>query len=109
MIRYRVRDGAILPHHGALLEGGAILELPRHVGEDPAVRHLVQPVDDRGVVIALPPYDAAIDGFRPHEQVTILKNRMVATQDLLNRLEADDQPAAPQTAAARPDAPDEER
>jgi hypothetical protein len=105
-----VKDGAILPHHGQLLEGGAIIDLPRHVGTDPAVCGFVDEIDDAGDPVGGYPigYEehlVVLDRFQPHERVTLIRDRMVRERALLERLELDlaEEEA---TAAAQPAAVD---
>jgi len=88
MQRYRVRDGAVLPHQGAVLPAGSVVELPRHVAEDVAVRDVIVPIDAVGQVITLPPYDAELDRVRPHERITILKDRMLRLTEEIRTEEA---------------------
>src|SRR6185369_10158480 len=73
MPRYKVRDGSVLPHEGTLFEAGAIVELPRHIGEDSIVRSLVQEVDETGAPVVLVDAEADeryLERFRPHERIT---------------------------------------
>lgn len=44
MPRYRVIPGQVLPHHGAVLEPGAEVELPTHVAEDIEVAYRIAPI-----------------------------------------------------------------
>lgn len=46
MARYRVKAGQVLPHHGAVLEAGAEVELPDHVATDIEVGYRIEPVSD---------------------------------------------------------------
>jgi len=85
MPRYRVKDGALLPHNGETLEGGTEVELPQHVGEDPAIRGLVEAIDAAGHPFADVEDPDAVR-FLPHERLGFIKDRMVRTSDLLNRL-----------------------
>lgn len=88
MPRYQVRTGAILPHEGQLLEAPAIVELPRHVGEDSIVRDLVQEVDDEGQpVVSRALADPSIEHFRSHERVSILQDRLTQAQGRVAALE----------------------
>lgn len=41
---YRVRPGQVLPHGGALLEPGTVVELPAHVAADIEVAYRVEEV-----------------------------------------------------------------
>jgi len=118
MPRYKVRDGSVLPHEGTLFEAGAIVELPRHIGEDSIVRSLVQEVDETGAPVVLVDAEADerdLERFRPHERITLLQNRMVDARALLTRLEQRlleeqqiiEQAAAPPSSAEAPT--DEER
>lgn len=79
MARYRVRAGKQLPHGGQILEAGEIVELPRQVGTDNAVRDLVEEVDEAGNVVFVP-LSHDFERFRPHEQVTLLEARLVEAE-----------------------------
>jgi hypothetical protein len=76
MARYRVRAGCLLPHHGQILVGGAILELPPHVAEDNVIRDLVEAIDEAGNVLLATAVPHDFERFRPHEQVTLLEARL---------------------------------
>lgn len=76
MPRYRIQDGRQLPHHGQILEGGDVVELPRHVADDPAVRDVVTEVDEGGNAVLAPAAPHGLDRFRPHEQITLLQARL---------------------------------
>lgn len=85
---YRVNDSAILPHDGQLLEGGTLVELPRHVAEDSAVRDLVTEVDEAGNPILAPAEPHGFERFRPHERVTLLQVRLAEAQARVKTLQA---------------------
>lgn len=87
MARYQVRAGQQLPHGGQILEGGAIVELPRHVANDSIVRDLVEEVDEAGNAV-LAPLSHDFEQFRPHEQVTLLKARLAEAQARVDTLKA---------------------
>lgn len=75
MPSYRVRDGAVLGHDGRVRESGEVLELPRAVAEDHAVRGAVEEVDAAGNLVAPPPADD-LARFRTHERVSLLRARL---------------------------------
>jgi hypothetical protein len=79
MPKYQVRFGEVLPHDGRVLEGGAIVELPRAVADDSAVRGLVQEVDDAGQPVT-PVAASDLDRFRTHERVTVLRERLAEAE-----------------------------
>lgn len=87
MPRYRVREGSVLPHNGVVLEGGAVLELPRAIGQDMAVSHAVEEIDDRGQAVAPTPIDD-LERFRTHERVGILRDRIAEAQGRVDALTA---------------------
>lgn len=84
--RYRVRPGRQLPHEGLVLEGGAEVDLPRHVAHD--VRHLVDPIDAAGQVLEPPTPEAIEVEARPaHEQRQLLEARRTVL--MLQRADAE--------------------
>lgn len=84
---YRVRDGAVLPQNGELLEGGARVDLTRAVGHD--VRHLVEPLDPAGNVIDPPtPEQVELEERPVHEHVSILQHRRALAVASLAELQA---------------------
>lgn len=87
MARYQVRAGQQLPHGGQILAAGAIIELPRHVGSDNAVRDLVEEVDAAGNVV-LAPLTNDFERFRPHEQVTLLEASLAEAEARVATLKA---------------------
>lgn len=106
MPRFRVRDGQEVAHAGTVLSGGAFLELPRHVAEDPAVCGSIVEVDADGKPVAPPPADD-LARFRAHERVSILRERRAAKQAELAAIDAqltaeEEALAAAVAAAAKP-------
>jgi hypothetical protein len=86
---YRVRDGAILPHAGAELLGGTVVQLKPEIAYE--VRHLVEPIGDDGQV---QPWGAASDAkleadlatARSHERISILEDAIAVKAGELERL-----------------------
>jgi hypothetical protein len=77
MPRFKIRDGATLSHHGAVLEGGSIVDLPRRVGAE--FPHLVDEVDSSGaLVVPTPPWQDSLATAQPHEHVTLLEQGRAA-------------------------------
>lgn len=103
MATYRVRDGERLAHAGQVHEGGAVVELPRAVAEDMAVRGALQEIDAQGQPIASPPADD-LERFRAHERVSILRDRLVEAQArvaaIQQRLDAEEKALAAAVATA---------
>ena len=64
MPKYRVRQGARLSHHGKVVEGGTLVDLPLHVATDPAISGLVEKPDGPKLTVATN-YDEAT--LRPHK------------------------------------------
>ena len=87
MPTYRVRDGEVLAHDGKTREAGDILELPRQVAEDPAVRGAIEEVDAAGNVVAPPPADD-LARFRTHERVSMLRERLAEAQARVTAVQA---------------------
>lgn len=75
--KFRVRTGCVLAHHGEDLEGGQVVALHPHVGYD--VRHLVEPVNDAGEVLATSVHagvaalETELGKARPHEYVSLIE------------------------------------
>lgn len=93
MPKYRVRDNQILAHAGAVHEAGAVIDLPRTVADDPAVRGLLDELDAAGQPVA-PRSTDDLERFRAHERVGFLRDRLVAAQatvaELQQRLAAEE-------------------
>src|SRR4051794_17569829 len=71
MATYRVKPDQLLPHEGVVYAGGAIVEIPRHVGAE--LPHLVEEVDASGAVVASrEPWEIALEQHRRHEHVGVL-------------------------------------
>ena len=115
MPQYRVRDGHRLSHDDQVLSGGAVVELPAHVGSDTAVRGVLEELDESGQV-KLPPasaVDEALSGVSPADRVAALeaavaeaRARLSDLQKLLTaaRRELAASPADTPAPAAAPDA-----
>lgn len=88
MPRYQVKPGEVLPHNNQVLEAGAIVELPRIVAEDMAVRAAIQEIDAAGKPVQSPLATAQRDfeRFRSHEQVTLLEREIADTEARLTEL-----------------------
>jgi hypothetical protein len=86
MPQYRVRPGQLLISSGLQYAPGQIVEMPRHVADDNANRALVEEVDDHGQPVASVPVDD-LAGFKAHERVSMLRDRIVAAQAVVASLE----------------------
>lgn len=100
---FRVRDGYRLAHGGVVHEAGTLLELPRAIAADIAVRGHVQEVDADGHPVEPPPPDD-LARFRTHERFGKLKEDLAAAEarveQIKGRLAAEEQQLAQEVAAA---------
>jgi len=108
MPRYRVHDGAVVAHGGAIHEGGAVLELSRAIAEDSAVRGMLQAVDENGRPIDLPEPDD-LEVYRAHERVSLLRAQIAEAERRLDtvrqRLRAEEQQLLEAVSTLQPDHP----
>lgn len=77
MARYRVKAGQVLPHHGAVLEAGAEVELPDHVATDIEVVYRVERVYQ--VEMAPVGEDSALRDFMRREGVDLTVDELETT------------------------------
>lgn len=85
MPRYRVRTQ--LSHGGTVLPAGSFVELPAAIARDGAVSGFIEEVDDAGKPVAPAPVDD-LEGFRSHERVGLLRDRLKAAQAVGDAIQA---------------------
>lgn len=96
MATFRVRPGQSLAHNGAVLEAGAVVELPRRLAIE--VAHLVDEVDASGQLVTPAPWQELLDQAQAHERPHVLESVRQRTRTAL--AEAEERLTAQQTATA---------
>ena len=87
MPRFRVRDGERVGHAGEVHGAGKIIELPRHIAEDQAVRGALIEVDEKGQPLGGPAAEE-LTGAALHARVEQLRLDVDAGEKALSEKKA---------------------